>query len=305
MLYNNILETVGSTPLVKLTSREGEADVYVKVESFNPSASVKDRAVKWILKDLMDKGELKKGDTIVEQTSGNTGIGLSMAGAALGLNVVITMPESMSVERRQLMKAYGAELILTDKSLGMQGAKDKAAEIAAERNAPIFGQFTNMANVRAHEEGTAREILEDLPELDAFVAGVGTGGTVTGVSNIMKKEKPEVKIVAVEPEDSPLLSQGKASGHKIQGIGANFVPEIFSAEHIDEFYLVGNEEAMESARKLAREEGILAGISSGANVLAARRLAKELGEGKKVVTVLPDTGERYLLQGLFDESPSA
>lgn len=300
MIYKNIIETIGNTPLVQLKTNDDEAEIYVKVESFNPSASIKDRPVKYILKNLMDERKLKKGDTVVEQTSGNTGIGLSMAGAALGLNIVIVMPESMSMERRQLMKAYGAELVLTDKSLGMQGAKDKANEIAKERNAIVFGQFTNPANVKSHEETTAIEILEALPEVDGFVAGVGTGGTVTGVSKVLKNKLDNVTIWAVEPKDSPLLSEGKAGSHKIQGIGANFVPEIFSGDNIDEYFLVGNEESMEESVRLAREEGILCGISSGANVVAAKALAKKLGKGKKVVTVLPDTGERYLKQGLFD-----
>ena len=300
MLYNNILETIGNTPLVKIKTDENEAEIYVKVEAFNPTSSVKDRAVKYVLKDLMDSGKLKEGDTVVEQTSGNTGISLSMHGAALGLKVVIVMPESMSIERRQLMKAFGAELVLTDKSLGMQGAKDKANEIAKERNAIIFGQFTNSANVKGHEETTAVEILKDLPEVDAFVAGIGTGGTITGVSNVLKAENPNIITVAVEPEDSPLLSQGKAGSHKIQGIGANFVPDIYSDKNVDEYYLVSNDDAMAQSVKLAKEDGILAGISAGANVVAAHRLAKKLGKGKKVVTILPDTGERYLNQGLFD-----
>lgn len=300
MIYKNIIETIGNTPLVQLKTNEDEAEIYVKVESFNPSASIKDRPVKYILKNLMDEGKIKKGDTVVEQTSGNTGIGLSMAGAALGLNIVIVMPESMSMERRQLMKAYGAELVLTDKSLGMQGAKDKANEIAKERNAIVFGQFTNPANVKSHVETTAIEILEDLPEVDGFVAGVGTGGTVTGVSKVLKNKLDNVTVWAVEPKDSPLLSEGKAGSHKIQGIGANFVPEIFSGDNIDEYFLVKNEEAIKESVRLAREEGILCGISSGANVVAAKALAKKLGKGKKVVTVLPDTGERYLKQGLFD-----
>lgn len=300
MIYKNIIETIGNTPLVQIKTNEDEAEIFVKVESFNPSASIKDRPVKYILQSLMDEGKLKKGDTVVEQTSGNTGIGLSMAGAALGLKVVIVMPESMSIERRQLMKAYGAELVLTDKSLGMKGAQEKSEEIAKERDAIIFGQFTNQANVKAHEETTALEILKDLPELDGFVAGVGTGGTVTGVSKVLKEKLDNVVIWAVEPKDSPLLSEGKASSHKIQGIGANFVPEIFSSENVDEYFLVGNEEAMEQSVRMAKEEGILCGISSGANVVAAKALAKKLGKGKKVVTVLPDTGERYLNQGLFD-----
>lgn len=301
MLAENILETIGRTPLVKLKQTdESAADVYVKLESRNPSGSVKDRAVKYILQDLLDKGIVKEGGQIIEQTSGNTGIGLSMAGAALGIQVIIVMPETMSKERRQLMQAYGAKLVLTPGSEGMQGAKDKAKALSEELGAPIFGQFTNPANVKAHEETTAKEILEDLEDLDGFVAGIGTGGTITGISNVLKAKNPDIVTWGVEPADSPLLSQGQAGSHKIQGIGANFVPDIFDASHIDDFFTVTNDQAMETMVDLGRTNGILAGISSGANVYAARQLAKKLGAGKKVVTVLPDTGERYLSMGIFD-----
>ncbi|MDO4670427.1 MAG: cysteine synthase A [Aerococcus sp.] len=302
MLANSILETLGNTPLVKLQHlKKDSADVYVKLESRNPSFSVKDRAVKYIISDLMASGQLKKGDTIIEETSGNTGIGLSAAGAALGLNVVIVMPETMSNERKQLMKAYGAELVLTPGSEGMKGAADKAAALVEERHAILFGQFTNEANVNAHYETTGPEIMKDLPDVDAFVAGVGTGGTVTGVSKYLKEQNDRIVTYAVEPADSPLLSEGKAGSHKIQGIGANFIPAVFDKQYIDHFLKVTNEEAITTMQKLAAEQGILAGISSGANVSAALHVAEELGAGKKVVTVLPDSGERYLSAGVFGD----
>lgn len=303
MIFENILESIGHTPLVKLKQVDEDAgEVYAKVESRNPSGSVKDRPVYYIMKHLLDEGLVEKGGTIIEPTSGNTGVGLAMAGAALGIHVILVMPDSMSQERRQLMKAYGAELVLTEGAGGMQAALDKAEELSKEKEAPIFGQFSQEANVQAHIETTGPEILEDLPDVDGFVAGVGTAGTVSGTGQVLKEKNKGIQVWAVEPADSPILSQGPehAGSHKIQGIGANFVPDLYNAEVIDDIFLVENEEAMESARRLAKEEGILAGISAGANVLAARQLAKQLGAGHKVVTVLPDTGERYLSSGLFD-----
>lgn len=303
MLFDNILESIGHTPIVKLKQEDVEAaEVYVKIESRNPSGSVKDRPVYYILKHLMAEDLLKKGGTIIEPTSGNTGVGLAMAGAGLGLNVILVMPDTMSQERRKLMTAFGAELVLTPGSGGMQAALDKADELAQEKDAPIFGQFVQEANVQAHIETTGPEILEDLPDVDGFVAGVGTAGTVSGVGQVLKDHNKDIVVWAVEPADSPILSKGEdhAGGHKIQGIGANFLPDLFNRQVVDDIYLVENEEAMASARHLAQYNGILAGVSSGANVVAARALAKDLGAGHKVVTVLPDTGERYLSQGLFE-----
>lgn len=300
-MFNSIIDTIGNTPLVKINGLdENSADVYVKIESRNPSGSVKDRPALYIVKELMAQGILKEGGTIIEQSSGNTGIALSMIGAALGLKVKIVMPDTMTAERRAIIKAYGAELILTPGAGGMQAAKDKAEELSKELDAPIFGQFSNLANVKSHEETTAQEILQELPDVDAFVAGIGTGGTVTGVGKVLKANNADTVIWAVEPKDSPLLSEGRAGSHKIQGLGANFIPEIYTADNVDEYFLVENQEAQESARKLARTQGILAGVSSGANYFAALALAKQLGKGKKVVTVLPDTGERYLSSGIFD-----
>lgn len=301
MLFNNIIDSVGNTPLVKINHLdEDSADVYVKIEKNNPSGSVKDRPVKFILQDLLDRGVIKKGDTVIEPTSGNTGVGLAMAGAALGLNIVIVMPDSMSMERRQLIQAYGAELVLTPISEGaMAGAKAKAEELAEERDAVILGQFANKANIKSHEETTAREILEDLGTVDAFIAGIGTSGTIVGVGNVFKENKPDTLIVGLEPEDSPLFSKGEAAGHKLQGLGTNFVPELFTDENIDRYVGVSNEDAFDGMRELASTQGILAGISSGANYVGAKRLAKELGAGKTVVTVLPDSGERYLSMGIF------
>ncbi|MBG9988596.1 cysteine synthase A [Aerococcaceae bacterium DSM 111176] len=301
MLFNNILDSVGNTPLVKINHLdEDSADVYVKIEKNNPSGSVKDRPVKYILQDLLDRGVIKQGDTVIEPTSGNTGVGLAMAGAALGLKIVIVMPDSMSLERRQLIQAYGAELVLTPVSEGaMAGAKAKAEELAEERDGVILGQFANTANIKSHEETTAREILEDLGTVDAFIAGIGTSGTIVGVGNVFKENNPDTLIVGLEPEDSPLFSKGEAAGHKLQGLGTNFVPELFTDENIDRYVGVSNEDAFDGMRELASTQGILAGISSGANYVGAKRLAKELGAGKTVVTVLPDSGERYLSMGIF------
>jgi len=302
MLFENIVDAIGYTPLVKINGLDAEyADVYVKLEKNNPSGSVKDRPVKYIVQDLLDRGEVEVGGTIVESTSGNTGVGLAMIGAALGINIVIVMPDSMSIERRTIIQAYGAELVLTPASGGMKLAGEKAAEIARERGAVVFGQFTNDANVVAHAETTAREILADLPDVDGFVAGIGTGGTVSGVGQVLKAEKEGAVVWAVEPEGSPLLTEGTAGSHKIQGLGANFIPEILDQSVIDKIDTVSNEEAIATAVDLAKTQGILAGISSGANYAVALRLAKELGAGKKVVVVLPDSGERYLSTGFFGD----
>ncbi|MBR7928144.1 cysteine synthase A [Aerococcaceae bacterium zg-ZUI334] len=301
MIYQNIADTIGNTPLVKLNfNEENIADVFVKVESFNPSGSVKDRATYYILQDLLSKGTLEKGGTIIEATSGNTGVALSMMGAALGIKVILVMPETMTVERRNLMAAYGAEIVLTPGTEGMAGATKKAESLSAELNAPIFGQFSNPANIQAHFETTAKEILSDLGHVDGFVAGVGTGGTVSGTAKGLKESNAETVVWAVEPEESALISKGVAGPHKIQGIGANFIPDNFDAAIIDTVVTVSSEDAMAMTRKLAKEFGILAGVSAGANVTAALRLAKTLGAGKQVVTVLPDTGERYLSTGIFN-----
>lgn len=302
MLFENIVDAIGYTPLVKINGLdESYADVYVKLEKNNPSGSVKDRPVKYIVQDLLERGEVAKGGTIVESTSGNTGVGLAMVGAALGINVVIVMPDSMSVERRTIIQAYGAELILTPASGGMKLAGDKAEEIAKERGAVVFGQFTNDANVVAHVETTAREILEDLPDVNGFVAGIGTGGTVSGVGQVLKEKSADTLVWAVEPEGSPLLTEGKAGSHKIQGLGANFIPEILDQSVIDKIETVSNEEAIATAVELAKTQGILAGISSGASYAVGLRMAKELGQGKKVVVILPDSGERYLSTGFYGD----
>ncbi|MGY4105673.1 cysteine synthase A [Ignavigranum ruoffiae] len=299
MLYNNIVEAIGNTPLIKLNGLDEEmANVYVKLESRNPSGSVKDRPVRAILENMLETDAIQEGGVIVEPTSGNTGIALAAAGAALGLKVVLVMPESMSIERRKLMTAYGAEIVLTGEG-GMATAAKKAQEIADERQGLIFGQFTNQLNPQSHEETTAKEILADLNQVDGFVAGFGTGGTVTGVSKVLKANNSDTLVWALEPKDSPLISQGKAGGHKIQGIGANFVPEVLNLEHIDEVKVVANEDAINTAVATAKEQGILAGISSGANIFMALQMAKELGKGKNVVTIVADTGERYLSSGIF------
>ncbi|AMB94641.1 cysteine synthase A [Aerococcus sanguinicola] len=302
MIYNNVSEAIGHTPVIKLDqTAEDAASIYVKLESRNPGGSVKDRPVKYILQSLIDSGEIEEGGAIVESTSGNTGIALAMLGAALKLRVIIVMPETMSIERRNLMKAYGAELILTPGAEGMKGAGAKAEEIAEEIGAPVFGQFVREANVQAHVETTAREILEDLPEIDGFVAGIGTGGTVTGVGRVLKEEKADAKVWGVEPEASPLLTEGTAGSHKIQGLGANFIPKILDQSVIDYIDKVSNEDAIAGAVELAHKYGILAGFSSGANYVSAQRLAKELGPDHHVLTVLPDTGERYLSSGVYSD----
>jgi len=304
MIYKNILETIGNTAHVRLNKLTGpdDAEIIVKIESFNPGSSVKDRIALYMIEEAEKEGILRKDSIIVEPTSGNTGIGLAMVAAVKGYRIKLTMPETMSLERRKILKAFGAELVLTDGAKGMGGAIEKAEEIA-KQDPYVFipQQFRNKANIKAHVETTAQEILKDVKTFDAFVAGVGTGGTITGVATALKGILPDARFIAVEPADSPVLSGGVKGPHKIQGIGAGFVPEIFRRELIDEIIKVTNEDSFRTSERLAREEGILAGISSGANTWAALEGAKRLGKGKRVVVLLPDTGERYLSTQLFED----
>ena len=300
-IYKSADQLIGNTPLVELTKIEKElgleAKILAKLEYFNPAGSVKDRIAKAMIDDAEKSGKLKPGSVIIEPTSGNTGIGLASVAAARGYRIIIVMPETMSVERRQLMAAYGAELVLTEGAKGMKGAIAKAQELADEtENSFIPGQFVNEANPKAHFETTGPEIYEDTDgEVDIFVAGVGTGGTVTGTGQYLKSKKPEVKVVAVEPETSPVLSQGKAGSHKIQGIGAGFVPDVLDTSVYDEIIPVADNDAFETGRLIGRKEGVLVGISSGAAVYAAIQLAKRPeNKGKNIVVLLPDTGDRYL-----------
>lgn len=305
-VYDSILDLVGKTPLVELKrieEKEGlQAKLIAKVESFNPAGSVKDRIAKAMIEDAEAKGLLKEGSVIIEPTSGNTGIGLAAAATVKGYRMILTMPETMSVERRNIVKAYGAEVVLTDGTKGMKGAIEKADELAKEiPNSFIAGQFVNPANPATHKKTTGPEIWEDTDgEVDIFVAGVGTGGTITGTGEYLKEKKPEVKIVAVEPASSPVLSDGVSGPHKIQGIGAGFVPETLNTGIYDEIIKVENEDAFKTGRDLAAEEAILAGISSGAALYAAIQLAKrEENKGKTIVVLLPDNGDRYYSTALF------
>lgn len=307
MIYNRIIDTIGNTPLVRLKNIEEKyglkAKLVAKVESFNPGGSAKDRIAKAMIDDAMKKGLITKDTVIIEPTSGNTGVGLSMVCASLGMRIIITMPETMSIERRNLLKAYGAELVLTDGSKGMKGAIEKANELAKEiPNSFIPSQFTNMANPNIHYMTTGPEIYSGTEGMvDIFVAGVGTGGTISGVGKFLKENKKDVKVVAVEPETSPVLSKGVAGPHKIQGIGAGFVPETLNTKIYDEIIPIANEEAFEKGRLSARTEGLLIGISGGAALAAAIKLAqKPENEGKMIVVLLPDTGERYLSTALFN-----
>ena len=305
-VYDSILDLVGKTPLVELKrieEKEGlQAKLIAKVESFNPAGSVKDRIAKAMIEDAEAKGLLKEGSVIIEPTSGNTGIGLAAAATVKGYRMILTMPETMIVERRNIVKAYGAEVVLTDGTKGMKGAIEKADELAKEiPNSFIAGQFVNPANPATHKKTTGPEIWEDTDgEVDIFVAGVGTGGTITGTGEYLKEKKPEVKIVAVEPASSPVLSEGVSGPHKIQGIGAGFVPETLNTSIYDEIIKVENEDAFETGKYLAAEEAILAGISSGAALYAAIQLAKrEENKGKTIVVLLPDNGDRYYSTALF------
>jgi len=299
---NSVLELIGNTPMVKINKLvdEDSAEIYAKIEFFNPCSSIKDRICHAMIADAERNGKIKPGDTIIEPTSGNTGIGMAFVCAAKGYKLVLTMPETMSIERRNMLKAFGAELILTEGAEDMIGAVEKADELSRKKGYFQPQQFKNPVNPESHRKATAREILEQIGELDAFVAGVGTGGTITGVGEVLKKESGgHIKIVAVEPSKSAVLSDGKAGLHDIQGIGAGFVPEILNQNIIDEIIQVSDEDAYETTRMLIRYEGILCGISSGANFFAAQKIAQQSGRGKKVVVVFPDSGERYLSTKLF------
>lgn len=301
-VVDSITDLIGQTPLVRLRRvvKPGMANVYVKVESFNPGGSIKDRIALGMIRDAEERGVLRSGGTIVEPTSGNTGIGLAMIAAARGYRLIVVMPDTMSVERRMLMAAYGAEFVLTPGAEGMNGAIKEAKRLIGE-NPDYFmpQQFENPANPEAHRRSTALELLDQLNGIDAFVAGIGTGGTITGVGEIIKARLPELKIIGVEPASSPVISGGKPGPHKIQGIGAGFVPEVLNKSILDELIQVSNESAYELTRRLAREEGLLVGISSGAAISAALQVAERLGEGKNVVVIAPDSGERYLSTDLF------
>ena len=305
-VYNNVTELIGKTPILKLNNfakaESVDANIFAKLEYFNPAGSVKDRIANAMISDAEAKGELKPGATIIEPTSGNTGIGLASVGTAKGNKVILTMPETMSVERRNLVKAYGAEVVLTEGAKGMKGAIEKANELKdATPGAVILGQFVNPANPKAHYETTGPEIWADTEgKVDAFIAGVGTGGTLSGVGKYLKEQNPDVQIFAVEPETSPVLSEGHGGSHKIQGIGAGFVPDTLNTSVYDEVIPVPNEAAFETGNKIAKTEGILVGISSGAAVWAAEQLAKrDEFKGKNIVVLLPDTGDRYLSTDLF------
>lgn len=301
MVYNSVLELIGNTPMVKFQGGEkGTADIYLKIERSNPGGSIKDRAALFMIENAEKNGKLKAGDTIIEATSGNTGVALAMIGAIKGYRVIIVMPDTMSVERQRLMSAYGADLILTPGKQGMSGSVEKAKALTVDNGYFMPGQFINRANVEAHYRTTAEEIWRDMEgRVDVFVAGVGTGGTISGVGKRLKELNPEISIVAVQPEKSPVLTGGEPSSHGIQGIGANFIPQIYDHEVVDQVISMREEDAREKTLQLARQSGILAGISSGSNLAAAIKVAESLRPGKRVVTVLPDTGERYLSTDIF------
>ncbi|AEM78573.1 cysteine synthase A [Thermoanaerobacter wiegelii] len=305
MIANNVFELIGKTPVVKLNKivEKEWAEIYLKLEFFNPGGSVKDRVAFSMIEKAEKEGKLKKGSVIIEPTSGNTGIGLAMVGAAKGYKVIIVMPDTMSMERRMLLAAYGAEVVLTPGKLGMEGAIKKAEELVRQnKNYFMPQQFENFANPLIHEETTAKEIIEDFNEgLDAFIAGVGTGGTITGVGKILKNKFSNIKIIAVEPYSAAVLSGKEPGPHKIQGIGAGFIPKVLDRNVIDEVIAVKDEDAFEVTRLLAKKEGILGGISTGASLWAAIEVAKKLGKGKKVLAIAPDSGERYLSTQLFRE----
>ena len=298
MINNNVLDMIGNTPMIKLNNI-GNSNLYVKLEKYNPAGSIKDRAVYYMVENLEKNGLLKKGDVLVEATSGNTGIALSMIGSLKGYKVIIVMPETMSVERRTLMKAYGAELILTDGSLGMKGSIEMMNKLLSENTNYIsLKQFENEYNPLAHYETTGVEIYNQVKDIDIFVCGVGTGGTISGVGKYLKEQNPNIKVVAVEPEGSPVISKNKKGSHKIQGIGAGFIPKNYNKNVVDEVMTITDEESYEGVRIMAQKEGILVGISSGANIYAALKLC-EMYPDKKIVTVAPDGIDKYMSMGIF------
>ena len=298
MINNNVLDMIGNTPMIKLNNI-GNSNIYVKLEKYNPAGSIKDRAVYYMVENLEKNGILKKGDVLVEATSGNTGIALSMIGSLKGYKVIIVMPETMSVERRTLMKAYGAKLILTDGSLGMKGSIEKMNKLLSENSNYIsLKQFDNEYNPLAHYETTGVEIYNHVKDIDIFVCGVGTGGTISGVGKYLKEQNPNIKVVAVEPEGSPVISKNKKGSHKIQGIGAGFIPKNYNENVVDEVMTITDEESYEGVRIMAQKEGILVGISSGANIYAALKLC-EMYPDKKIVTVAPDGIDKYMSMGIF------
>ena len=302
MLVNNAIELIGNTPVLRVNkmTEENDGEVFVKLEKFNPGSSIKDRAALGMIEQAEREGILNHDSVIVEPTSGNTGIGIALVGKLKGYKVVIVMPETMSKERRDMIKAYGAELILTEGKKGMKGAIEKAEELVKEKGYFMPQQFENKANAKKHYETTAEEILKDIPDIDVFVAGVGSGGTIVGVGKRLKELKPDVKIVAVEPEKSPVLAGGNPGAHKIQGIGAGFIPSLYSADNVDEIFEVSDENSYKTARDFASKEGILIGISSGAALYAGIEIAKKIGKGKKIVVIAPDGGEKYFSSGLYD-----
>lgn len=302
MIYNGAIELIGRTPILKVTNMidENSADVYVKLEKFNPGGSVKDRAALGMIEKAEEAGLLKKGSVIVEPTSGNTGISLAMIGRVKGYKVIIVMPETMSKERRDLIKAYGAELVLTEGNRGMKGAIEKATEMVNEHGYFMPQQFENIANPEKHYETTAQEIYEDINDLNAFVAGVGTGGTITGIGKSLKEKISDIEIVAVEPSNSQVIAGKNPGPHKIQGIGAGFVPQNYKQEYVDKVVAVSDENAIKTAVDFAKNEGILVGISSGAAIYAAIEIAKKLGKGKKVLAIAPDGGEKYISMGIYE-----
>lgn len=303
MIYNNVLELIGKTPVLKLNNfnLENAAEVFVKLEKYNPGGSVKDRAALGMIEAAERDGLLKEGSVIVEPTSGNTGIALAMIGKLKGYKVIIVMPDTMSKERRDLITAYGAELVLTEGIKGMKGAIEKAEEMVEKHGYFMPQQFENFANSLKHYETTANEIYEDIKDLDVFVAGVGTGGTVSGIAKRLKELNPNVKVVAVEPKSSPVISGGNPGAHKIQGIGAGFIPGIYEGKYVDEVMTVDDNDAIRTAVEFAEKESVLIGISSGAAVYAAIEIAKTIGAGKKVIAIAPDGGEKYISIGIYGE----